>query len=185
MTHSEQMPTTRRWLAACRHLSRCPREPLTDTAREVRTLVGADTVTVWLTDGDFPGPLWTDVKAAARRAMAEASPSVVTGAGGSTLVVPIGLPGHVRGVLVLGRGPHRAPFPEVLGMLAQSYVSYNTSREVAELGDRLIRLAFSAGLSLSGSLQHTDDPRVEEGIRAALASLDESVALIRAYVHAA
>ncbi|HVV09806.1 hypothetical protein [Amycolatopsis sp.] len=188
-----ELPTAERWLNACLRVAprEDPKQTLIAAAREVRALVGADAVAVQtpegtlLSQGNTAGPSWRTGEGAAATARRTALPAVV--AGGAALVVPVGLlPGRVHAVILLARGETRPPFDRMSSVLVHSYAAQvamvlDEWPAVSEFADSLLELVTTAGVTLAGAAELAEDPRVEGRIRAALTSLDRSVALIREF----
>ncbi|KAA9153002.1 hypothetical protein FPZ12_035780 [Amycolatopsis acidicola] len=188
-----EIPSAQRWLNACLRVAPRddPKETLIAAAREVRALVGADAVAVrtpegtLLSQGITAGPSWQAAEEAAATAFRTALPGVV--ADGTAMVVPVGLlPGRVHAVVLLARGETRARFDRMSSVLVHSYAAQvamvlDDWPEVSEFADNLLELVTTAGVALAGAAELAEDPRVEGRIRAALTSLDQSVALIREF----
>ncbi len=131
---------------------------------------------------------------AARDAMSHIGPAVV---------LPLGAPGNVRGVLTIGRRHGAAPFPHaqadvVASFAAQAGVALElaASRDNAErlklyedrdriardLHDLVIQRLYATGMSLEGTLPMVTRPEVASRITSAVDAMDETIKDIRATI---
>jgi two-component system, NarL family, sensor histidine kinase DevS len=145
-----------------------------------------------LTSADFAA----DERAskAARGAMSQIGPAVV---------LPIGAPGNVRGVLTIGRRHGAPPFPQAQSDVVASFgaqagvaLELAASRENAErlklyedrdriardLHDLVIQRLYATGMSLEGTLPMVTRPEVTSRISNAVDAMDETIKDIRATI---
>ena len=124
---------------------------------------------------------------------------------GPAILVPLGSPGQVRGVLSVVRAAGGAPFEEsVLALVSDLAVQAAVVLELADrrregellsryadrdrigrdLHDLAIQRLFATSMSLQGAYKITQKPAVAERIAAAITDLDETIKVIRSTVFA-
>ncbi|HEY6294435.1 MAG TPA: GAF domain-containing protein [Streptosporangiaceae bacterium] len=133
---------------------------------------------------------------AARAAMSQIGPAAV---------FPLGAPGHVRGVLTIGRRHGAAPFPLgqtdfVASFAAQAAVALGLAasradaarlllyedrdRIARDLHDLVIQRLYATGMSLEGTMPMITRPEVASRVTSAVDSMDETIKDIRAVIFA-
>ena len=124
---------------------------------------------------------------------------------GPAVVVPLGTPGNVRGVLTAGRAPGRQPFaPAAAEMIATFAAQAAVAVELAEhrreterlsvfedrdriardLHDLVIQRLYATGMSLEGATPLITRPEVATRVRTAVDAMDETIKDIRATIFA-
>ncbi len=124
---------------------------------------------------------------------------------GPAVVVPLGTPGNVRGVLTAGRAPGRQPFaPAAAEMIATFAAQAAVAVELAEhrreserlsvfedrdriardLHDLVIQRLYATGMSLEGATPLISRPEVATRVRTAVDAMDETIKDIRATIFA-
>jgi signal transduction histidine kinase len=124
---------------------------------------------------------------------------------GPAVVVPLGTPGNVRGVLTAGRTPGRQPFaPAAAEMIATFAAQAAVAVELAEhrreserlsvfedrdriardLHDLVIQRLYATGMSLEGATPLITRPEVATRVRTAVDAMDETIKDIRATIFA-
>ncbi len=124
---------------------------------------------------------------------------------GPAVVVPLGTPGNVRGVLTAGRAPGRQPFaPAAAEMIATFAAQAAVAIELAEhrreserlsvfedrdriardLHDLVIQRLYATGMSLEGATPLISRPEVALRVRTAVDAMDETIKDIRATIFA-
>ncbi|HUK70207.1 MAG TPA: GAF domain-containing protein [Streptosporangiaceae bacterium] len=124
---------------------------------------------------------------------------------GPAVVVPLGTPGNVRGVLTAGRTPGRQPFaPAAAEMIATFAAQAAVAVELAEhrreterlsvfedrdriardLHDLVIQRLYATGMSLEGATPLITRPEVANRVRTAVDAMDETIKDIRATIFA-
>ena len=140
-------------------------------------------------------------------AVTSAAPAVARDALGlgPAVVVPLGTPGNVRGVLTAGRAPGRQPFaPAAAEMIATFASQAAVAVELAEhrreserlsvfedrdriardLHDLVIQRLYATGMSLEGATPLITRPEVATRVRTAVDAMDETIKDIRATIFA-
>ena len=133
---------------------------------------------------------------AARAAMSQIGPAAV---------FPLGAPGHVRGVLTIGRRHGASPFPPgltdfVASFAAQAAVALGLAasradaallllyedrdRIARDLHDLVIQRLYATGMSLEGTMPMISRPEVAGRVTAAVDAMDETIKDIRAVIFA-
>jgi signal transduction histidine kinase len=136
------------------------------------------------------------VDPAARAAMSEIGPAAV---------FPLGAPGHVRGVLTIGRRHGASPFPLgqtdfVASFAAQAAVALGLAasradaarlllyedrdRIARDLHDLVIQRLYATGMSLEGTMPMITRPEVAGRVTSAVDAMDETIKDIRAVIFA-
>ncbi len=124
---------------------------------------------------------------------------------GPAILVPLGTPGNVRGVLTAGRRPGAMPLaPGAADMLATFAIQAGIALELAEhrrqaervavfedrdriardLHDLVIQRLYATGMSLQGSVGLIGSPEVASRINSAVDALDETIREIRSSIFA-
>jgi two-component system, NarL family, sensor histidine kinase DevS len=124
---------------------------------------------------------------------------------GPALIVPLGAPGDVRGVLTAGRAPGGQPFaPAAADMVATFAAQAAVALELAEhrreaerlsvfedrdriardLHDLVIQRLYATGMSLEGATPLITRPEVATRVRTAVDAMDETIKDIRATIFA-
>jgi signal transduction histidine kinase len=124
---------------------------------------------------------------------------------GPAVVVPLGTPGNVRGVLTAGRAPGSMPLPPAAvatlttfasqaaialelaehRMQAEQVAVYEDRDRIArDLHDLVIQRLYATGMSLQGSLPMIVSPEAAERVNRAVDSLDETIREIRSSIFA-
>ncbi len=124
---------------------------------------------------------------------------------GPAILVPLGTPGNVRGVLTAGRRPGAMPLaPAAADMLATFAIQAGIALELAEhrrqaervavfedrdriardLHDLVIQRLYATGMSLQGSVGLITSPEVASRINTAVDALDETIREIRSSIFA-
>jgi signal transduction histidine kinase len=122
---------------------------------------------------------------------------------GPALIMPLGAPGDIRGVLTVGRNPGALPFPsQVVEMVTTFAAQAGIALELAEhredverlavlqdrdriardLHDLVIQRLYATGMSLQGTLPLIDRSDVADRIGSAVDSLDETIREIRSTI---
>ncbi len=124
---------------------------------------------------------------------------------GPMVIVPLGAPGNVRGVLSAGRRPGSPPLPEVAAeMLATFAVQAAIALELAEhrrqaeqmavfedrdriardLHDLVIQRLYATGMSLQGAMSMIKAPAAADRISKSVDALDDTIKEIRSAIFA-
>jgi len=122
---------------------------------------------------------------------------------GWAILLPLGAPGDVRGVLTVGRDPGSLPFPpQAVEMVttfaaqagialelaehrhdsAQLAVLQDRERIARDLHDLVIQRLYATGMSLQGALPLITRPDVTDRISSAVDALDETIREIRSAI---
>jgi two-component system, NarL family, sensor histidine kinase DevS len=122
---------------------------------------------------------------------------------GWAILLPLGAPGNVRGVLTVGRDPGSPPFPpQAVEMVTTFAAQAGIALELAEhrqdaerlavlqdrdriardLHDLVIQRLYATGMSLQGSLPLITRPDVEDRVSSAVDALDETIREIRSAI---
>jgi signal transduction histidine kinase len=124
---------------------------------------------------------------------------------GPAVVFPLGAPGHVRGVLTVGRRPgamplSRAAMEMVASFAAQAAVALELAdarrdaeqvtmlqdreRIARDLHDLVIQRLYATGMSLQGAMPLVARPEVADRVSRAVDALDDTIADIRSAIFA-
>jgi signal transduction histidine kinase len=124
---------------------------------------------------------------------------------GPAVLMPLGAPGNVRGVLTVGRRPGAAPLlPAAMQMVATFAAQAAIALELAEhrrdaervlvfedrdriardLHDLVIQRLYATGMSLQGAMPLIDRPEAEQRVSRAVDALDETIKEIRSAIFA-
>jgi two-component system, NarL family, sensor histidine kinase DevS len=122
---------------------------------------------------------------------------------GWAILLPLGAPGNVRGVLTIGRDPGSLPFPpQAVEMVttfaaqagivlelaehrhdsARLAVLQDRDRIARDLHDLVIQRLYATGMSLQGALPLITRPDVADRISSAVDALDETIREIRSAI---
>ena len=122
---------------------------------------------------------------------------------GWAILLPLGAPGNVRGVLTVGRDPGSLPFPpQAIEMVTTFAAQAGIALELAEhrhdsarlavlqdreriardLHDLVIQRLYATGMSLQGALQLITRPDVADRVSSAVDALDETIREIRSAI---
>jgi len=122
---------------------------------------------------------------------------------GWAILLPLGAPGDVRGVLTVGRDPGSLPFPpQAIEMVTTFAAQAGIALELAEhrhdsarlavlqdreriardLHDLVIQRLYATGMSLQGALPLITRPDVADRISSAVDALDETIREIRSAI---
>jgi len=122
---------------------------------------------------------------------------------GWAILLPLGAPGDVRGVLTVGRDPGSLPFPpQAVEMVttfaaqagialelaehrhdsAQLAVLQDRERIARDLHDLVIQRLYATGMSLQGALPLITRPDVADRVSSAVDALDETIREIRSAI---
>jgi signal transduction histidine kinase len=122
---------------------------------------------------------------------------------GWAILLPLGAPGNVRGVLTVGRDPGSLPFPpQAIEMVTTFAAQAGIALELAEhrhdsarlavlqdreriardLHDLVIQRLYATGMSLQGALPLITRPDVADRISSAVDALDETIREIRSAI---
>jgi signal transduction histidine kinase len=122
---------------------------------------------------------------------------------GRALILPLGAPGNVRGVLTVGRDPGALPFPpQAVEMVTTFAAQAGVALELAEhrrdserlavlqdrdriardLHDLVIQRLYATGMSLQGSVPLIVRPEVADRVGGAVDALDETIREIRSAI---
>jgi signal transduction histidine kinase len=122
---------------------------------------------------------------------------------GPAILLPLGVPGNVRGVLTVGRYPGSLPFPRLaVDMVATFAAQAGVALELAErrrdaerlavlqdrdrigrdLHDLVIQRLYATGMSLQGTVQLIPRSEVADRVGAAVDALDETIKEIRSAI---
>jgi signal transduction histidine kinase len=122
---------------------------------------------------------------------------------GWAILLPLGAPGNVRGVLTVGRDPGSPPLPpQAVEMVTTFAAQAGIALELAEhrqdserlavlqdrdriardLHDLVIQRLYATGMSLQGSLPLITRPDVEDRVSSAVDALDETIREIRSAI---
>jgi signal transduction histidine kinase len=122
---------------------------------------------------------------------------------GWAVLLPLGAPGNVRGVLTVGRDPGSLPFPPqavemvttfaaqagiVLELAEHRYdserlaVLQDRDRIARDLHDLVIQRLYATGMSLQGSVPLITRPEVADRVSSAVDALDETIREIRSAI---
>jgi signal transduction histidine kinase len=124
---------------------------------------------------------------------------------GHAALFPLGTPGHVRGVLTVGRAQGRPPLPPdavsvVAAFAAQAAVALELAdrradaerlsvfedrdRIARDLHDLVIQRLYATGMSLEGTMPMISRPEVADRVRNAVDAMDDTIRDIRATIFA-
>jgi signal transduction histidine kinase len=124
---------------------------------------------------------------------------------GPAVVMPLGTPGNVRGVLTVGRRRGAMPLPPasvelVAAFAAQAAIALELAehrrdaervlvfedrdRIARDLHDLVIQRLYATGMSLQGAMPLIDRPAVEQRVSGAVDALDETITEIRSAIFA-
>jgi signal transduction histidine kinase len=124
---------------------------------------------------------------------------------GPAVVMPLGAPGNVRGVITVGRRPGAMPLPSaavelVAAFAAQAAIALELAehrrdaerlvlfedrdRIARDLHDLVIQRLYATGMSLQGAMPLIDRPEVEQRVSRAVDALDETIKEIRSAIFA-
>ena len=122
---------------------------------------------------------------------------------GWAILLPLGAPGNVRGVLTVGRDPGSLPFPPravemVTAFAAQAGIALELAehrhdsarlavlqdreRIARDLHDLVIQRLYATGMSLQGALPLITRPDVADRVSSAVDALDETIREIRSAI---
>jgi signal transduction histidine kinase len=122
---------------------------------------------------------------------------------GWAILLPLGVPGNVRGVLTVGRDPGSLPFPrQAVDMVTTFAAQAGVALELAEhrrdaerlavlqdrdriardLHDLVIQRLYATGMSLQGALPLISRPEVSDRVSSAVDALDETIREIRSAI---
>ena len=122
---------------------------------------------------------------------------------GWAILLPLGAPGNVRGVLTVGRDPGSLPFPpQAIEMVTTFAAQAGIALELAEhrhdsarlavlqdreriardLHDLVIQRLYATGMSLQGALPLITRPDVADRVSSAVDALDETIREIRSAI---
>jgi hypothetical protein len=122
---------------------------------------------------------------------------------GWAILLPLGVPGNVRGVLTVGRDPGSLPFPPraaemVTAFAAQAGIALELAehrhdsarlavlqdrdRIARDLHDLVIQRLYATGMSLQGALPLITRPDAADRISSAVDALDETIREIRSAI---
>jgi signal transduction histidine kinase len=122
---------------------------------------------------------------------------------GWAVLLPLGPPGNVRGVLTVGRGPGSLPFPQqaveivttfaaqagiVLELAEHRYdseqlaVLQDRERIARDLHDLVIQRLYATGMSLQAAVPLITRPEVADRVSSAVDALDETIREIRSAI---
>jgi signal transduction histidine kinase len=209
-------------------------EVLAHLAAQAREIGGADTAVVMLPDPRARGHLFAEIadgpiaqeilgtpveihdsvcgavyetgEARAVPDLGHANCPMLTHRGyGPGLLVPLGTPGHTRGVLLLGKLSDRAPFTATIRRMLHSFsVQAGVALELAEarrdterlvvleerdriakdLHDVVIQRLFASAMTLMSTMRLIASPEVEERVRRTVDELDGTIREIRSTIFA-
>lgn len=124
---------------------------------------------------------------------------------GPAVLLPLGTPGNVRGVLTVGRTHGKAPFPQsavevVTAFAAQAAVALELAarradaeqlsvfedrdRIARDLHDLVIQRLYATGMSLEGTMPMISRHEVSDRVRSAVDAMDDTIRDIRATIFA-
>jgi signal transduction histidine kinase len=124
---------------------------------------------------------------------------------GPRLLVPLGEPGQVRGVLVVGKQPGQAPFPAGVVRLLATFAGQaavvleladvrreaerfglidDRARIARDLHDVVIQRLFATAMSLTGAVRLVEGSQAAGRIQTAVDDLDETIRQIRSTIFA-
>jgi signal transduction histidine kinase len=124
---------------------------------------------------------------------------------GPAVLVPLGAPGNVRGVLTAGRAPGRQPFAAAAAEMLATFASQaavavelaehrreserlsvfeDRDRIARDLHDLVIQRLYATGMSLEGATPLITRPEVATRVRTAVDAMDETIKDIRATIFA-
>jgi signal transduction histidine kinase len=122
---------------------------------------------------------------------------------GPAVLLPLGAPGEVRGVLTVGRAPGALPFPaQALEMVSTFAAQAGIALELAEhrrdverlavfqdrdriardLHDLVIQRLYATGMSLQGAVPLIERPEASDRVSSAVDALDETIREIRSAI---
>jgi signal transduction histidine kinase len=122
---------------------------------------------------------------------------------GWAVLLPLGAPGNVRGVLTLGRDPGSLPFPQQAVEMVTTFAAQagivlelaehrQDSEQLAVLQDRdriardlhdlVIQRLYATGMSLQGAVPLIARPEVADRVSSAVDALDETIREIRSAI---
>jgi signal transduction histidine kinase len=124
---------------------------------------------------------------------------------GPRLLVPLGEPGQVRGVLIVGKQPGQAPFPAGVVRLLATFAGQaavvleladvrreaerfglidDRARIARDLHDVVIQRLFATAMSLTGAVRLVEGSQAAGRIQTAVDDLDETIRQIRSTIFA-
>ena len=124
---------------------------------------------------------------------------------GPATIVPLGVPGAVRGVLTAGRRPGSMPLPPAAADMLVTFASQagialelaehrkqaervavfeDRDRIARDLHDLVIQRLYATGMSLQGTMPLIEVPEVADRVNRAVDSLDETIKEIRSSIFA-
>ena len=124
---------------------------------------------------------------------------------GPAVLVPLGTPGNVRGVLTAGRAPGRQPFAAAAAEMIATFAAQaavavelaehrreserlsvfeDRDRIARDLHDLVIQRLYATGMSLEGATPLITRPEVATRVRTAVDAMDETIKDIRATIFA-
>ncbi len=124
---------------------------------------------------------------------------------GPAVLVPLGTPGNVRGVLTAGRAPGRQPFAVAAAEMIATFAAQaavavelaehrreserlsvfeDRDRIARDLHDLVIQRLYATGMSLEGATPLITRPEVATRVRTAVDAMDETIKDIRATIFA-
>ncbi len=124
---------------------------------------------------------------------------------GPAVVVPLGAPGNVRGVLTAGREPGRQPIPTAAAEMVATFAAQaavavqlaehrreserlsvfeDRDRIARDLHDLVIQRLYATGMSLEGAMPLITRPEIATRVRTAVDAMDETIKDIRATIFA-
>jgi signal transduction histidine kinase len=122
---------------------------------------------------------------------------------GPAAIFPLGIPGHVRGVLTVGRAPGSMPLTAAAAELAESFADQagialeladarQNAEQVAVLKDReriardlhdlVVQRLYATGMSLQGAMPLISRPEANDRVSRAIDALDETIKEIRSAI---
>ena len=122
---------------------------------------------------------------------------------GPAIIVPLGVPGGVRGVLTAGRRPGSMPLPPAAADMLVTFASQagialelaehrkqaervavfeDRDRIARDLHDLVIQRLYATGMSLQGTMPLIEVPEVADRVNRAVDSLDETIKEIRSSI---
>jgi signal transduction histidine kinase len=124
---------------------------------------------------------------------------------GPAVVMPLGAPGNVRGVLTVGRRPGAPPLPPTAVQMVATFAAQaaialelaehrrdaervlvfeDRDRIARDLHDLVIQRLYATGMSLQGAMPLIDRPEAEQRVSRAVDALDETIKEIRSAIFA-
>jgi signal transduction histidine kinase len=122
---------------------------------------------------------------------------------GPAAIFPLGSPGHVRGVLTVGRAPGSMPLTAAAAELAESFagqagialeladarqdaeqvaVLQDRERIARDLHDLVVQRLYATGMSLQGAMPLIARPEANDRVSRAIDALDETIREIRSAI---